>query len=79
MKEEFRRAIKRPINVLFILLGCLLMSGIFFYVHTDKYQTFELKNKSEATQIDASLLPYQIVNSDQGSVSYRIYYDKNLY
>ena len=71
MKEELRRAIKRPINILFMLLGVLTMSALFFYVHTDKYQTFEIKNKSEAMQINASLLPFQIVNSDEGGAVYQ--------
>ncbi|NKC67310.1 hypothetical protein HED35_04350 [Vagococcus fluvialis] len=71
MKEEFRRAVKRPLNILFMLLGCLLMSILFTYVHTDKYQTFELKNKSEALQVTASLLSFQVVNSDEGTPVYQ--------
>lgn len=71
MKEEFRRAIKRPLNILFMLLGCLMVSAIFTYVHTDKYQTFEIKNKSEALQVTASLLSFQVVDSKDGTPVYQ--------
>lgn len=71
MKEEFRRATKRPLNILFMVLGCLLITATFFYVHTDRYETFELRNKSEVAQINASLLGFQIVNSEDGNGTYQ--------
>lgn len=71
MKEELRRGIKRPLNGLFLLLGIILMTGLFVYVHTDQYETFEIKNKSEAIEVDGALLPYQIVNSDEGDAVYQ--------
>lgn len=71
MKEEFRSAIKKPINLLFICLGSLLMTGIFIYVHTDNYETFRNKNKSADSQLSGALLSFKIVDSDEGSSAYQ--------
>lgn len=71
MKEEFRSALKKPINLLFICLGSLLMAGIFVYVHTDNYETFKNKNKSADSQLSGALLSFETVDSDEGSPAYQ--------
>ena len=71
MKEEFRRGIKKPINLLFIVLSSLIMISVFIYVHIDRYQTFEIKNRSEATQVNGALYNYEIVDITEGSTLYQ--------
>lgn len=71
MKEELRRGIKKPINLLFICVSSLLMISLFTYVHLDRYETFEIRNKGETSQVNGALMEYEIVDSSEGSTLYQ--------
>ena len=71
MKETIRLGVKKPLNLLVVALISCLMIGTFIYVHTNQYKTFELRNKVEAIQLEATLLSYPIVNSTEGDPVYQ--------
>ncbi|MEG0256392.1 MAG: hypothetical protein RR554_11010 [Vagococcus sp.] len=71
MGEEFKSILKKPINLLFIGVGMILVSVLFMIVSTNQYDTFEKQNKRESYQIAGSMLAFQFVDVDEGNPIYQ--------
>lgn len=71
VSEEFKNTLKKPINLLFVSLGMILMVILFMIVYTNQYDTFEKQNKREGYQIAGSLLSFQFVDVDEADPVYQ--------
>lgn len=71
MLGELRKNIKKPINILFMLVNIFLMLGLFIFVHVDQFETFQEQNRKESARVQGALSFYESLDAVEGSTAYQ--------